>query len=298
MRVLAAYIGVVMIWSTTPLAIVWGAADNWFYGAALRIIIAAILCLPIILFWYLRKSNFRLDLKALRVYSFGAIPITLGMGTMYWAAQYLESAWVAIIFALNPLLTGILAHFTLANHALTWPKLAAILLSLFGLTIMFLPKLHLDHSEIMVIAIIVGLGAVFFHALGTVLVKKCSDNIPSHHIVVSALWISAIVFTLIQPNVILDLNAWKSLTSKTQYAILYAASAGSIIGFLLFFYLLKHVDAVKVSLIPVITPVFALTIAHLLNDEDIGAEMIIGGGIILLGLLWFQFSKKKPEIYN
>ncbi|NPA71768.1 MAG: EamA family transporter, partial [Gammaproteobacteria bacterium] len=67
---------------------------------------------------------------------------------------------------------------------------------------------------------------------------------------------------------------------------------GSVIGFLLYFYLIKNVDAMKVALIPVITPVFAIFIGHTVNNEPLSATLWLGTGIVLIGLILFQWRFK------
>ncbi len=47
MNVLLAYLAVVAIWATTPLAIQWSGQVDWFVGVAGRILISATLIIPI-----------------------------------------------------------------------------------------------------------------------------------------------------------------------------------------------------------------------------------------------------------
>ncbi|MEE9358209.1 EamA family transporter [Candidatus Vondammii sp. HM_W22] len=60
------------------------------------------------------------------------------------------------------------------------------------------------------------------------------------------------------------------LSSRALYSILYLALVGSVIGFAMYFYVLKHVEATRVALITLITPVTALLLGSLLNGESIG----------------------------
>jgi len=67
-------------------------------------------------------------------------------------------------------------------------------------------------------------------------------------------------------------------------AIVYLGVFGSVIGFALYYYVIKHLETSKVALITLITPVIALLLGHWLNGEIIGLRLWIGTALILLGL--------------
>lgn len=288
MAVILAYITVVLIWTTTPLAIVWSGQTDWFFAVAARTALGAILILPV-LYWY-KGSEFRYDLTALRVYAFAALPIFGGMTMMYWAGQYLPSGWIAIIFALTPVTTGIFAYLLLPNQSLTIRKVFAITLSLAGLFSIFAPNLETHIVGYQLLAIFTAILSVSFHSLGSVLVKRCGTQLPALHIVIGALWISVMGHFLIAPTTLFN---WPDLMPREISAILYAASVGSVIGFILYFYLIRHVDAMKVALIPVLTPVAALLFGHYFNNENLTLSTWIGTGMVLTGLILFEWRFKK-----
>ena len=61
-------------------------------------------------------------------------------------------------------------------------------------------------------------------------------------------------------------------------------------GFILFYYVLKHVEAGRVGLIPLVTPVSAMAVGSLLNGEAIPAVVWGGTGLILLGMSVYQWG--------
>ena len=75
-------------------------------------------------------------------------------------------------------------------------------------------------------------------------------------------------------------------------SILYLAIVGSVFGFMMYFYVIKHMDATRVALITLVTPVLALVLGSALNGEAITQEVIYGTGLILSGLVSFQFADK------
>jgi len=287
MAVVLAYITVVLIWTTTPLAIVWSGETDWFFGVASRTALGALLILPF-LYWHQSKS-FKYNFSALKVYLFAAFPIFGGLTLMYWAGQFLPSGWIAVLFALTPIMTGIFAYYLLPDQPLSWQKIIAIVLTLLGIFSVFIPNLETDLLGYQLFAIAAAILSVCFHSLGSVLVKRCGTELPALHVVIGALWISVMGHLLIAPTTLFN---WPELMPREIYAILYAATIGSVIGFLLYFYLIRHVDAMKVALIPVLTPVFALLLGHYLNNEALTLTTWIGTGMVITGLVLFEWRLK------
>ena len=95
MSVPAAYLGVILIWSTTPLTIQWsGAGGGWLFGVASRMVLGALAGL---LLAVLLRHPLPVHRAARRVYLAAGLGIYGGMGAAYWAAQYLPSGWISVI---------------------------------------------------------------------------------------------------------------------------------------------------------------------------------------------------------
>ena len=58
--------------------------------------------------------------------------------------------------------------------------------------------------------------------------------------------------------------------------------------------MIKHLEASRVALITLITPVLALLLGNLLNGEEIGLRLWAGTGLILLGLAVHQSEMWRP----
>lgn len=283
MKLLFAYLGIIVIWTTTPLTIKWSGETSWFFGVAARTALGALLILPFVL--WMTKARFSFSPAALQVYLAASLPLLGGMTLMYWAAQYLPSGWIAILFALNPVMTGVLAHYLLPDSRLTVRKGVGVMISLAGLWVIFAPNLQ-QQAQVQILALLAALGSVLFHSFGTVMVKRLDHTLPSLHVVVGALWITVAGHLIMAPETLFN---WPEVGMREGLAILYAATIGSVIGFLLYFYLLKNIEAIKVALIPVITPVFALFLGHWLNDEVLNATIWSGAVLVMVGLIIFEW---------
>jgi drug/metabolite transporter (DMT)-like permease len=71
---------------------------------------------------------------------------------------------------------------------------------------------------------------------------------------------------------------------RALIATAYLGVFGSVLGFMLYFYMIKHMEAGRVALITLITPVMALLLGHVLNDEAVLPQVWFGAAFILLGL--------------
>ena len=136
-----------------------------------------------------------------------------------------------------------------------------------------------------IIAIVV---AAFFYSASMVAVKKVNAKIQAYASMTGSLIIASICYVITTIALQADIPA--EISTRAAAAILYLSIVGSVIGFLLFFYLLKHISATRTSLIALITPGCALILGNVLNNEPLTLEIWIGSALVLGGLLLFEFG--------
>ncbi|RYZ97393.1 MAG: hypothetical protein EOO68_15390 [Moraxellaceae bacterium] len=117
MAVLLAYISVVLIWATTPLAIQWS-SDGIGFVAAVLLRMSVALAIGLILNAVLRRRLFFRP-RVWQIYVAGAIGIFPNMPVVYWSAQYIPSGLIAVIFALSPFITGLMTFILLKENPFT-----------------------------------------------------------------------------------------------------------------------------------------------------------------------------------
>lgn len=285
MRVFLAYLMVIAIWTTTPLAISWSGEADWFFGVAARIGLSALVILPLV-FWFTDR-RFSFGWSALKVYASASIGLLGGMTLIYWSAQTMPSGWIALIWGLTPIMTGLLVHYLMIGHQLTPNKLLGIFISMAGLLLVFAPNLDTQQASLQITGLAVAILAAFFHSLSTVLVKKTNHDIPAIHVVAGALWITSLAYILFNPSVLFN---WPSLSLRSSFAIGYLVIIGSVLGFVLYYYVLKHMDAIRLGMIPMITPIFALLLGYFANNEQLSLTIWLGAGLVILGLALFELN--------
>jgi drug/metabolite transporter (DMT)-like permease len=284
MQLIIAYISVVLIWATTPLAIQWSSESVGFlFGICGRFILAAIIAAGISL---LLKKKLPMEVKALQTYFVGGIGLSLAMLSVYWSSQYIPSGWISVIFGMSPILTGLFAMKILGDRGLNIMRIFAVVLGVSGLYVM------LETGERYGEDTVYGIFGVFmsaaFYSLNMVLIKKVNADIDSHSSVTGTLLVAAPLFALIWT--IFGTDIPNTIPTRAGFSIVYLALIGSVLGFLLFYYVLKRVEAMRMSLITLLTPIGALLLGHLINNEPLNRDIIIGSILILSGLLFFEFE--------
>ena len=279
MSVPLAYLAIVLIWSTTPLAIQWSTQGTGFAFAVLaRMLIGAIVAALLVIVWRIR---FPLHARARRAYLVGGLGLFGAMVLTYWGARYVNSGLVSVLFGLSPLMAGVLAAVVLGEKSLTRPKVLGTLFGAGGLAVIFLHGNSLG-DEHAVAGLMALLAAVFVYSGSLVSLKRIGDDSPPLATTVGTLTVSLPFFGLVW--LLTDGQLPVLVPPRSGAAIVYLGVFGSVIGFALYYYVIKHLEASRIALITLITPVLALLLGHLLNGEVIGLRLWLGTGLILLGL--------------
>lgn len=282
----AAFLSVILIWSTTPLAIKWstlgtGPSFAVFSRMALGVVLSLVLL-------GLLRIRLPLHRAARQTYLVGGLSLFLAMSLTYWSAQYVGSGLISVLFGLSPLVTGVAAAYWLEEQALTPSKLAGMLLGLVGLALVFHEGLGLGSQALAGIAAL--LGAVTAQSLGLVWIKRIGDMSSPVALNLGGLLVALPLFFL----------AWlwgdgqwpTALPERAGAAILYLACFGSVLGFVAYYYMIRHMAAGSVALVTLITPVLALLLGHALDGEAISGLVWLGTGCILAGLSLHQWGER------
>lgn len=289
MSVPAAFVGVVLIWATTPLAIKWSSEGAGFlFGVASRMLLGVVVCLLLVAFMS-RRVRWHRD--ALLTYLTAGIGLWGAMTSVYWSSQFIPSGLISVIFGLSPVVTGVMAAVWLGERLLTPFRLAGLGLGVAGLSLVFFHGLETGAGASFGIAGV--LLSVHIHAASAVWVKRIGASIPALETTTGALLIAVPLFLLTWE--LLDGHLPNALDPRSAWSIVYLAIFGSAFGFILYFYVLRRVEASRVALITLVTPVIALVLGQEVNGEDIGGRELIGTGIILVGLACYQWGDRWLE---
>lgn len=287
MAIPAAYLTVILIWSTTPLGIQWSSVGvGYEFGVAARMVIG-LMALSLVM--YIRRLSMPVDKHALQVYMASGLPLFVAMSVVYWSAQFIPSGWISVIFGLSPVFTSLFGAFILRENGFSGGRLLGMLLGLAGLVIVFSESISLSGMALL------GVAGVTFSALsqslGAVLIRALRPSMPAISITTGGLIIATPLFML---NCLLHGGIPDDIPVNTMMSIVYLALMGTALGFPLYFYLLKHINAERVALITLITPITALLIGVYLNDEIITPRVWAGAAFVITGLAIYEYGKYLP----
>ena len=282
MPVIVAYLGVILIWSTTPLAIQWsGGGADFIFPLLMRMVIGLVACL--ILVRALRISM-PLTRAALHAYLAAGSGIFGAMLLVYWGARYVPSGLIAVLFGLIPLFAALINRVSGRHERLGRLGLIGVALGLAGLVLIFGASSQLHAEALPAIAAI--LTAVAIQAGSLVWVKHTGADVPVLALTSGAL---TLVVALLLPLWLLLFGHIPAWSVRAGVSTLYLGLFGSVVGFTLYFYVTKHLQAGQVALITLITPVSALLLGQFLNGEQPGLDVWLGTALILFGLALHQW---------
>ena len=286
MSVPAAYLGIILIWSTTPLAIKWSGEEVGFlFGVASRMLIGAAVC-TLLLLILARKLPWHREAR--QTYLAAGLGIYGAMMSVYWGSQYIPSGLISVIFGLTPIVTGVIATIWLQERSLTASKLTGIFMGIVGLFIIFGSGVKLSDGAVYGIAAF--LLAVILHSVSAVWVKSINARLPALEVTNGGLLIAAPLYLV---TWLLFSDGWpQDISSRTAISISYLAVFGSVLGFIMYFYVLKHIDASRVALVTLLTPVLALLLGQGLNNETINPAVWLGTLCILVGMSVYQWGAR------
>lgn len=285
---LLVWLGLCGIWGSTWLGIKLGLRDlPPLTFAGIRFALAALLLGIIVI-----VRGFRLPANAqdwrLLGYT-GFLSITVNYALVFWGEQYISSGLAALLSATVPLFGLPLAHRYLTSEPLSWGKAGGVLLGLAGMAVVFSGELGTGgpHALWAIAGIVV---AALATAQAGVLVKARGTHIePS---VLAGVQMAGGCIPLLIGGVLWEGNPldfhW---TPMAVAALAYLTVLGSVVAFLMYYWLIRHTAVSRVLMIPLVTPLVAVVIGVVFGGELVGWHTAVGGGAIIAGVAMAVGSK-------
>ncbi len=286
MAIKLAFLGVIIIWSTTPLGLKWSGEEVGFlFGVTARMILGFLVAGLVLV---VMRIPMPLHRQALHAYLASGIGIYFAMLFGYWAASYIPSGWIAVIWGVSPVFAGVLGSIVLGEKALVLHRMIGVVAGIAGLAIIFLQGTHLgEHTAL---GVVLALSGVIAQVTTAVWIKHIKADLPGLVMTAGGLAVSIIPFIL--SWWVFDGSLPESVPLKVTGSIIYLAIMGSVLGFSLYYFLLNHVEASRVALITLVTPVSALLLGSWLNNETLTPWVFVGTALILSGLASYQWGEK------
>src|SRR5690606_29606737 len=151
---------------------------------------------------------------------------------------------------MSPFVTGVMSLLILRENPFNRRRLFALLLAFGGLVVIFHQQIRLDAYAAYGIAGI--LGSTLLFSVSSVWLKSLNTSVPAFDQAAGALLFA--MPGLLLAWYLFDGTLPTTISHKSAGTIVYLAVMGSLLGFTLFFYVLKKLSPSAVSLITLLTP--------------------------------------------
>jgi drug/metabolite transporter (DMT)-like permease len=270
-----------LIWGSTWLFIKLGLEDlPPFTFAGIRFVIAAIILLLIVA---IRRRPLPKDWRDWALIAgTGFLAFAINYGLLFWGEQRTSSGLAAILQTIIPVFGLVLAHLHLPEERITPEKLFGVVLGIGGVALIFSNQMATEGQAAFQGSVAIVIGA-FGAAYSNVLIKARGGRLD--YAVLAA---GQMIFGLIPLLIVgilfegnpLELRwTWLALIS-----LFYLALVGSAVAFLLYYWLVRHMEVTKTMLIALVTPLIAVGLGMLVRGEELTWRIAVGGFCIMAGI--------------
>ena len=201
---------------------------------------------------------------------------------IYWGQNQIPSGLSAVMFATFPFFVALIGRIRLPGEKLDALKIAGVILGFIGVYVIFAGELTFDSTLSPL-----GMGAVVasacMQAFGLITIKKRAHDVHPIALTLGGIMIGAIF--LLGISLAFESLEHAVFNTKAIASILYLAIFGTTITFITYFWLVKHMDPVLLSLTAFITPIVALSLGAFVRGEHLGQDLMLGAGMVLTGVL-------------
>ena len=275
------YIFLCLIWGTTWLATKFGLQDMpAIWSGAIRMALASVILLA---YNQIAHNAYPVGWKR-RWYVArpGAIIFAASYIFTYSGMQYISSSLAAILFSAMPFTVALLAHFYLPDEKMTRRKLIGLIIGFAGIVVVFDGPIALTHDTLLGGGLVVV--STFIAAAALVYIKTTLPDEPIMPMISLQMIVGAVVMTI--AALVLEDFSHLHFTKTAIGSVAYLAIFGSVIAFGGYFWLLRKIGALQVSLIAFVTPIVAVFIGAFAGDrlaanEFLGAALVLGGVLLV-----------------
>jgi drug/metabolite transporter (DMT)-like permease len=285
-KVFLVYALLCLIWGSTWLAIRLGLESlTPIFSAGLRFSLASLL---ILILMKIKKISLQTDPESVRLYILmGFFSFVIPFGLVYWAEQFVPSGLAAVLFAVYPFCVVIFSYLRLANEQIGFFKITGTIIAFAGIVVIFSDSFTGDLTDY-----ILGMFAVvisgMMQAWIAVTIKKFGHHLHSLSMNIVPMAVAGISMIIIS-YFTEDLSTIK-IDENAILSILYLACFGSVVTFTGFYWLIKRMNIVILSLLAFITPIVALILGYFVYGEELSLRHFLGTALVLTGIVGANFD--------
>jgi drug/metabolite transporter (DMT)-like permease len=278
------------IWGTTWFAIRLGLEGvPPFVGASIRMTASGVFLILVALVLRERWPRERIYFAHVAVQ--GCLLFGFQYALIYWAEQVVPSGLTAVLFAVVPIATAIVAAYGFKIEHLTLANIVGLVIGFCGVGIIYWSEVvNAAHASATGVAAV--LLAAITAAFATVFAKRYAHGISPLATVGPGQLIGGITLGILA---LITEHADPIRFNATSIgALVYLTFVGSSVVFLAYFSLVRLMSVTRLSLSSYITPVIAVTLGVVAAHEQIARTTILGAAIVLVGV-WLVQRRSSGE---
>jgi len=261
-----------------------------FISAGLRFSIAAII---IYLIMRIRSISIQRDKLSMRLYYFmGIFSFILPFGLVYWGEQFIPSGLAAVLFAVYPFFVALFTRIFIPEEKIGIVKIVGMVFGFAGIVVIFsenLMSIGMNYFLGMVAVLLSG----FLQSTIAVSIKKYGQHLHALSMNLIPMAIAGVGMLLI--GVFFENTSTLKFDIKAVSSVLFLGIIGSVVTFTAYYWLLKRINIILLSLTAFITPIIALFIGWIFLDEMLLPNQVLGSTFVLIGLLVANLSSLKQK---
>lgn len=263
-----------------------------FTNLGLRFLISAF-TIFLVMIW----TNTKLDLsrKSMFIYLIlGIFSYTIPFNLVYWAEQTIPSSLASILFGMYPFFVAILSTIFIKEDTMSISRFVGILMSFTGLLFIFVDGLKIELSTYY-LGMIAVVSSALMQASVAIFIKKNGGHL-------NPLSMNFIP-TLIAGSVLIVMGLLTEDMSKNKFSIvvflmiIYLAVIVTVFNFTAYYWLLKRISIVLLSLTSFITPIIAVFLGVVVHGEKLSSKILSGSAFVLLGIIIVNWDGIK-KVYH
>jgi drug/metabolite transporter (DMT)-like permease len=284
--VIGLYLGLVVIWSSTWVAIKIGLEDcPPLLGAGIRFAAAGLVLLG---FAAVRGRPLRTDIPLAAVLAL--MPFAFAYGLVYWGEQHIPSGLAAVLFGVLPLYTAFLGAVLLPDQPLRARLVAGILIAIGGLALAFAESADSGDPELAIAGAAALAVAPLGASVGNISLKLRGGELDA--VALNGWGMLGGGALLLVASGIGESWGEAAWTPQSVGSIAYLALIGSAVPFVALTVLLRHISAQATSFLAMLLPFGALAFGAALYSEAITVRALAGAALVAVGLLIAQAAPR------
>ncbi len=239
----------------------------------------------------IKKIHLQTDSLSIKLYFvLGYLSFVIPFGLVYWAEQFIPSGLASIIFAVMPFFVILFSAFAIKEQKITFAQIFGVMLGFFGIVVIFSEDLFLDlHHDFW------GMTAVLvsstMQAGIAVTMKKYGKHLNPLSMNFVPLLLAGITMVFI--GLILEDYSKNRFDQNAVLSVGYLAVFGTVLTFTTYYWLMKKINIVLLSISTFITPIIAVILGWAILAEKFTSQILTGSSLVLVGILFANFTGLK-----